>query len=70
MNEKQALAKVLGVSKHDNLVSGVPIVAPQLMRLFQDKSKLKMSKGLPKDYAHILTDAQKAEFKRLTHKEK
>ena len=70
MNEKDALAKVFGVTKHDNLIIGVPITAPDILRTLQDKSKLKMVKGLPKDFTKLMTDEQKAEFKALIKRNK
>ena len=66
MDKKQALAKVFGITKHDRMIVGVPVKAPQLMGLFQTKSKLKIYRGLPKDYIHLMTEEQKKLFISLT----
>ena len=68
MDKKRALAKVFGITKHDRMIVGVPVKAPQLIRLFQDRAKLKMYRGLPKDYAHLMSEEQKQLYRELVKK--
>jgi len=65
--EKAALALVFGVVMSGSLISGIPGNVPGLARTMGCAScVLKLSKGVPTQFAAYMTEEQKKQFKQLT----
>lgn len=64
--EKDALALVFGVKKRDAMLSGIPGFVPGLaQKLACYGCKVRLSRGLPVEFAEYMTDEQKSQFKSI-----
>lgn len=69
LTDRQALEQVFGVRRRDGMITGVPIAVPALMRKIVGQ-KITLKKGVPVEFADIMTPEQKAEYARLTGRAK
>lgn len=68
--EKMALAFVYGVIMQGSIITGIPNNVPGLTRTLGCSScEVKLSKGVPKQFAAYMSDAQKKAFKQAMKKE-
>ena len=69
--KKAALALAFGVVIQGSLISGIPGQVAGLSRALScGNCVLKLNKGVPTQFAHIMTDEQKRTFKRELKKGK
>lgn len=62
--KKRALALAFGVSMSDSVVSGIPGGVPGLGKaLTCGDCRIKLARGVPKQFATVMTDEQKKAFK-------
>lgn len=69
--KKAALGLAFGVVMSGSVISGIPAGVPGLSRALScGNCVMKLSKGVPTQFAAVMTEEQKKAFKRATRKGK